>query len=294
MSARPGESDAGPVGIAGLGAAGTALAAKLAAAGVPLVLYARTTARAEALATSLGATAAGELEELGAVSTVWLAVSDRAIGSVAAEIASRVKRPKAAVALHASGFYDETPLAPLADAGWKTGGAHPLVSLPPGSQDVHALDSAWFALCGDPRARRRARELIACIGGHELALVGGADAKRRYHAAASLLAGGLASLFDVVEEELDGAVKSPRVARAAFAALAGSVLDNLATRGAAASMTGPVVRGDVEVLRGQLELMGPHARRLYEDLLGRVVRLALERGSLDAAQAQAIWALLDE
>ncbi len=96
MSARPGESDAGPVGIAGLGAAGTALAAKLAAAGVPLVLYARTTARAEALATSLGATAAGELEELGAVSTVWLAVSDRAIGSVAAEIASRVKRPKAA------------------------------------------------------------------------------------------------------------------------------------------------------------------------------------------------------
>lgn len=290
------------LGLVGSGAVATAFAVALARAGTPLVLWSRTPARARRLRgrAARGSPAghvrlAGELAELGALRRVLLCVADRAIAPVAAELAAapataRRGRP---VALHTSGFHDRAPLDALARAGYATGGVHPLVALPPAETRgaVPPLAGAWFATSGVPDARRAARAIVRAVGGRELALARGADARRRYHAAASLLAGGSVALFDAASELLEG-IAPPARAREALASLLAGVAANVGRRGAREALTGPAARGDVEVVAGHLALLDEDAAALYRAVLVRMLALASERGSLPAARRRELERLL--
>ena len=112
---------------------------------------------------------------------------------------------------------------------------HPLLPLPDPVTGAARLPGAWFAVAGDPmaaRGRRRPRR---------------ADRSRSptrtgppYHAAATLASNHLVALLGQVERVAAGA----GVPLAAYLDLARAALADVAARGPAAALTGPVARGD--------------------------------------------------
>jgi predicted short-subunit dehydrogenase-like oxidoreductase (DUF2520 family) len=71
------------------------------------------------------------------------------------------------------------------------------------------------------------------------------------------------------------------------------VLANVAALGSEAALTGPVSRGDAEVLAGHLAALDPEARAVYRALLAPLLQLARQQGTSDAALAP-IQALFEQ
>lgn len=262
------------------------------------------------------------LEAARGAQCVLSCVSDRAIEGLSKELArawsassiGEVRQREAPVALHTSGYHSTAVLDALARAGWPTGTLHPLVPLP----NAHArlvdrgslLRGAWFATTAAGRRRaetaRMQRRIIAALEGRELELRSGTSAKQRYHLAAALLSNGAVALFDMALDEMRPAAKKREQAIPALARLLELTARNLAGQGAPGALTGPVVRGDGEVVAGHLARLdrarartkpgrSPSARPetiVYRLLSERLVDLAQRRGTLSAAQARRMRDLL--
>jgi predicted short-subunit dehydrogenase-like oxidoreductase (DUF2520 family) len=70
-------------------------------------------------------------------------------------------------------------------------------------------------------------------------------------------------------------------------------VENVGDRGPAAALTGPVARGDAEVVARHLARLSGDERRLYSLLAAEALRLARARG-LDAAAAARVGELIGE
>ncbi len=303
VSARaPGGPSVGPVGVVGAGAVAGAVVARLALAGVPVVIVARRRQCAEGLAKELargrdGVTVVGELAELEALPLIVLAVADAALVEVAGALAAALVAPR--VVLHTSGSAGLDALAPLAARGHAVGVVHPLAALPPGG-DGRPLASAWFGLAGGERALAAARALVAALRGPDATAAASADATAGtygrelvlstergaatlYHAGASLVSGGVAAVLALAEGALVAAGAERGAARQALCALAATAVENVAARGAAAAVTGPAARGDVALVAAHLAQLPGEAATLYRALLPTLAALGHSRGTVDAA-----------
>ena len=290
------------VHVLGCGALGRAWAFALADLGVPVALGSRSADRAGGLATELAAAfpgvrarvlGAGERLPVGSAWTI-LAVTDAALAEVARTLA-RSAAPGQGVVWHGSGPLGSRVLAPLAEHGRSVGKLHPLAALSASRDPGRRLRGAWFAVQGDAAARDAGHELVEAVGGRALDLSEGAGQAERYHAAATLVAGGAVALVAEALALLEGA--APRdEARAALASLLASAAANLDELEPAVALTGPVARGDAGVVSAHLAALGQapeSTRRLYA-LLGAVgVDLAARGERLDAEARARILALLD-
>lgn len=289
------------VALLGAGGLARALGAELLARGARVVVAARRRPRARALVRHLGrgAHAADSFAEAAAeAELVFLCVSDDALAEVARALARSLPRSSVRggrdagkVALHASGFHGEQPLAPLARAGWSTGSLHPLLPLPHVRRGAERLSGAWFASSGDARALRAAHELVRAFQGHELALRRGA--KPEYHLAATLVSNGALALFELARRRFARVARRPREAQLAYAALLGATASNLAGALPRAALTGPVARGDLACVRGHLALLHTREERETYRALGRVLlALSNPRRRSSPERARALHELL--
>jgi predicted short-subunit dehydrogenase-like oxidoreductase (DUF2520 family) len=294
------------VAILGCGAAGSALARALAPAGPRLRLWSRTAERAERLAEELSVPAFPALAPaLSGAHAALLCVHEDALGEVAARCAEAAAPAPSEglppVALHTNGFRGTDVLAPLAERGWATGKLHPLVALAPEGETqplaADPLRDAWFALEGSSVARALARRFVAAVGGRVLVLVDRPEATRAYHAAASLLSGGVVALGEASRAVLAEAVEGPASAREALLALLASTLRNLERLPAEQALTGPAARGSIATVAGHvaaLERADPSLAVLYRQLGLRMALLAERRGSIDAARRAALERVLKD
>jgi predicted short-subunit dehydrogenase-like oxidoreductase (DUF2520 family) len=78
-----------------------------------------------------------------------------------------------------------------------------------------------------------------------------------------------------------------RAARGALAPLARASVDHVAAIGPAASLTGPIVRGDALTVRRHLAALDQDTRALYVALARKTLALARHSG-LSAARARAV------
>ena len=108
-------------------------------------------------------------------------------------------------------------------------------------------------------------------------------------AAMSLCVNGVVALLDLALGLLPPGADRAAAGRA-FAHLTGGVLRRVATHGPRGALTGPVSRGDVEVVAGHLGVLPPEAGEVYRVLAGRMLDLA----DLDSERVAAIRALLAE
>ena len=296
--------------VAGAGAVGAALAAALLRQGWPLAEVAcRTEARSRQrldrilsgseASRSASAPAALDFAAMCAPdrssgpgpALLLVAVPDRALPEAAVALARRAW-PEGSVALHTSGAVEIGALAPLRARGVAIGGLHPLKSFVDLERDAAGLGGVIVAIEGDAAAVALAERVARALDAQPHRL--GPGARPAWHAAASHACNHLVALTDQALDLLERAGLERDAARAALLPLQRGTLDNLAAHTPSEALTGPIVRGEVAVVRGHLAALAgapPDVAAAYRALARRAVELARARGLPEDVAASLLAAL---
>jgi predicted short-subunit dehydrogenase-like oxidoreductase (DUF2520 family) len=219
-----------------------------------------------------------------------LTVPDRALAEVAEALAARGRAPGPVPVLHTSGALGADPLAPLHAQGYAVGTLHPLQAVADPVSGADRLHGSAFALSGEPEALQAARRLVGALGGRPLTVP---TARRPlYHASAVVASNFLVVLLRSARRLMEEAGASPEEAEEALIALARGTLENAASMGLDRSLTGPVVRGDAEVVGLHLRTLGHDDAELYAALARRALEMA--RPGLPPGAAEALEDILNE
>jgi predicted short-subunit dehydrogenase-like oxidoreductase (DUF2520 family) len=244
------QSDPPRCAIVGAGRLGTALAAELRDADLPVT-------------GPLGRGADPRDADL-----VVLAVPDGDIAAAAAAVA-----PGPLVG-HCSGA---TTLAPLTAAGHEAFSLHPLMTVPATGPSPFA--GAGAAVAGStPRALRAAHDLAARLG---LRAVTVADEDRAaYHAAAAIASNFVVTLEDAAER----LAATANVDRTLLAPLVRAAVENWAQLGGERALTGPIARGDEATVAAHRAALAERAPDLlpFYDALAEATRALAGRTQVPA------------
>ncbi len=183
---------------------------------------------------------------------IVLAVRDRDIGVVAADLAMSGVVKRSAVVVHNAGALPAEALAPLRGVCAGVAQMHPMISFA-SRTFFPTLTRGHCHVQGDPVAEKRARALAKRLGMTprtfpRLDTVG-------YHAAAGLVANGAAALAATGEELLVVSGVPRRDAPKMIGPLLRSVAENVEALGFPDALTGPVRRGDARAIERQVELL---------------------------------------
>jgi predicted short-subunit dehydrogenase-like oxidoreductase (DUF2520 family) len=248
--------------VVGLGRLGGALASQLQRAEWPVRVRTRS-APGRRMAKALRLRETSEAETSGA-RLCFLTVPDGAVASVAASLGPGLGRDAALV--HCAGALTLDVLRDAAQ-GRATGSFHPLVA-------VSGADTplAGHSVAVATRSRWLAPELVRVARALGLSAIRVPEGSRpRYHAGASLAAAGLVAVLDAAVETWASAGIERRAAEAALEALMESALLGAQARGVLRGLTGPVVRGDADVVEAHLRALPPDVAPLYRALMSRVL-----------------------
>ena len=266
MSTKPGITIVGP------GRFGSALAVELKRAGYRVrEIVSRSGAaslrRARTLARRVRASAVEIGEELNG-EIVWLCVPDGALSSTARALAAKGDWSEK-IALHPSGALGSAELKPLRQAGASVAAAHPLMTFV--SRSKANLNGVPFAVEGDPRAVRAAKQMVRDLGAQVFPI--DARFKSAYHAWGAYSSPLLIALLATAEQVARAAGVPPHAARRRMLPILQQTLRNYAALGPSSAFSGPLVRGDAETIAS-------HLNALRANREARAVYVALARSAL--------------
>lgn len=211
------------------------------------------------------------------VHVVALTTPDGVLADVVARaVAARAPR-RPSLWLHTSGVHGLDVLAPLAPLGARLGSLHPLCPVPDIEAGVRDLLGRTALLVAEPDALSLLRRIAERAG---LRTVCGSRAADRalYHAACALAANGLTAVAGAAVDLVtrSGACAADD-ARALVIALMRAALEAVAARGPGAALSGPVRRGEVDVVARHLAALAtgaPDSIGAYRAVTELVVALA--------------------
>lgn len=204
---------------------------------------------------------------------VFIAVRDEAIPDVAARITPYVA--SVGVVAHLSGFTPILALRSIQDRGTAIGGFHPLQSLPDPETGSRALSGAYVGVDGDQLGFDMLAHLASSLGMEVFRLDD--SARPAYHAAAAAAANFVVTALAVSADLYESAGIDPKVSRP----LVERAVANAFDKGPAASLTGPIARGDIETVVGHLE-----AAHEVSEYVGRQFRLMAEATTIRAGREE--------
>lgn len=205
------------------------------------------------------------LNALPDASLCFLTVPDAQIADVARQM-HRVLSARCAL-IHCAGAKTLKVFGPLKRP---LGSFHPLVAISDASTRLEGASVAISAT--DGRTERALRAIAKTLKMKALRV--SEQHRERYHASAVMSAGLVVSLFDAAVETMMKSGVPRREAINALLPLAQSALNGVRERGTRAAMTGPVVRGDVDVVRSHLAVLPKETRAMYRALAANAVELA--------------------
>jgi predicted short-subunit dehydrogenase-like oxidoreductase (DUF2520 family) len=282
--------------IMGAGVVGTALAARLVRAGIPVIgLHGRQvelTDAARAISGVVGST--GEIPDIMSESDiVIISVRDERIPEVVDRLVNEKRLRPGQVVLHTSGANAAASILAGARPHVRAVGTlHPLVSFADPRVAVEHMTEVAFGIEGDEPAKAHAKRLVRALGARAVFLE--ASNLPLYHAGAVLASNYVVALADMAQRLLVTAGVPQEQALPALIPLLSSVVQNLAQVGLPAALTGPVERGDVSSVEQHLRTLEARAPELLElyRLVGRdVLRLAREKSNLDAETVKRLESL---
>jgi len=263
--------------IVGAGRVGRALARELLAIDTPVVgAWNRQADTAAETAALLGVpTASGALPDTREAEIVLLTVPDRWVGRVAAALVDKGHLYPTQVLLHCSGALPAAVMRVHPERPAGVGCLHPLQTFAPGREPPRTY---FMTVEGEELAVQTATALARQLGHPTLRIDG--DAKVLYHAGATIAANYLMTLESSAADLFARAGIPYRTALRALGELLHTAVDNLVEQGPAAALTGPIARGDRDVVARHLAVLCQEAPDLVElyQLLGRYT-LALATGS---------------
>lgn len=201
---------------------------------------------------------------------VWICVPDREIVKVANEF-SRIGDWHGKIAVHASGALPASALSKLKDRGASIASAHPLNTFV--AKTKPDLTGVPFALEGEGVAVRVIGRIVCDLNGGANVFTIAAKQKALYHAMGAFASPLLVALLANAEAVGKAAgVKDPK---RALTKILRTTLHNYLEHGAAASFSGPIVRGDSATVRKHLKELRslPRARAVYKALTESALEL---------------------
>jgi predicted short-subunit dehydrogenase-like oxidoreductase (DUF2520 family) len=218
---------------------------------------------------------------------VLIATPDREIRTVAARLASSGGAGwNGITVLHHAGSLGPDLLAPLRSKGAAVGVLHPLQAMGAGGS-AELLAGSGARIEGDPAAVRAARSLARDLGLRPIRfrVPPGPGGRAGYHAAASMVSNDLLALLAMAADRMEASGADRRDALQGLLALARGSLENLESKGGMErALSGPVSRGDCEVLESQIRSLRRKSRdtaEVHRLLSLRLLELASSSGLVD-------------
>jgi predicted short-subunit dehydrogenase-like oxidoreductase (DUF2520 family) len=183
---------------------------------------------------------------------ILITTPDAAVHAVAEQLARiGAEELRGKIVLHTSGALDSSVLDPVRAFRAAAGSMHPLQSF--SGVGIPPLEGKVFAIEGDASAVRMARKIARSLGGAPVRIEGGK--KLLYHAAATMAAANVLVVEAAATRLLMSIGMKRGVAVRALLPLTRQVLQNFERLGPSAAWTGPMSRGDYEVVAGHLETL---------------------------------------
>ncbi|MPZ91580.1 MAG: DUF2520 domain-containing protein [Actinobacteria bacterium] len=280
------------VALIGAGVVGTAVTEVLRRAGHEVTgVSSRRAESAERSAARLETRTFDHKSELPPADVLLLGVPDEAIGPVVSEVG----RPLApgAVVVHFAGALGIEPLAEASAAGAGVAALHPVQTFPDVERGIERLPGSAWGVTASPEIEPWASGLIAAdLGG--LPVIVPEEARPVWHAAAASTSNGIAALLAAGEAMLAaiGIDEPHRV----LGPLAAGTVANASERGAAESLTGPVVRSETTSIARHLDALTDASPQLAEDyarISGVIVDAAMRAHRIEKDKAEKMLELLE-
>lgn len=232
----------------------------------------------------------GEMRPAG----LWLLTTpDDAIASMAVALAAAGKVRAGDAVIHCSGAHSSSLLHPLSAIGAHVASVHPLKTFAEPARAVESFTGTWCTAEGDAAALALLRPLFEQLGAR-VAQIDPAG-KTLYHAASVLVCNDLTALMEAGLRSYESAGLDRATAQAMMEPLVRETLDNVFALGAVRALTGPVTRGDAEVVARQLTALAaldPRIADVYRTLNVIALDLARTQGSAPHAALDAVAAAL--
>jgi len=194
--------------------------------------------------------------------------------------------------LHTSGALTTEVLAPLSALHATTLSFHPLQAFTR-SSTPDAFSDIYVGLEGNEFAVAFGRFLATSLGAH--AVVIPAEARARYHLAASMASNFFVTLMALAGEVLGGAGIDRPTGMAMLRPLIEGTWQNLSGHLPEDALTGPIARGDMQTVTSHLEVLAcdlPHLRPLYIAMATETIRVAVRGGNLSPDDARSLLSRL--
>jgi predicted short-subunit dehydrogenase-like oxidoreductase (DUF2520 family) len=199
------------------------------------------------------------------------------------------------VVFHCSGSLPSSELTSVVALGAHVASVHPLKSFADEHVAARTFEGTYCAAEGDRAALDVLVPAFEAIGGRVSEIE--PQYKTIYHAASVIVCNDLAALLEIGLRCYERAGLERDTATRMMEPLVRETLDNVLSIGTARALTGPIARGDDEVVRRHLAALDTWNERIaaiYRDLGAVALALARERNEADADSLLRIEALLAE
>lgn len=208
-----------------------------------------------------------------------IATPDRAVISATNELLGTGVVDSNSIVFHCSGAESSRLLDAARSRGAAVASAHPLTSFSGRPLSAKEFAGVFCAIEGDPAAAAALAGIFSAIGARIINVT--AEQKFLYHAAAVFGSNYLVTLLQVALDGFALAGIESTIGLAMLEPLVRQTVDNVFLREPRAALTGPIARGDLELVRRQyrsLEEANPSIAEIYRILGKRTAQLA---GSVD-------------
>jgi len=271
--------------VIGCGRAGRAFAHRLAASGyMPAGFASRTMGSARRAAEisgfSGGITNRPE-DAVAEADIVLITTPDSAIRPTAQALARTARFLQGCAVFHASGALSSSELSALGEKGLSTGSIHPLQSFPAELSEKNPFEGIMIGIEGVPEAAEAGRRMAIDLGGTPFSIE--TEGKMRYHAAAVVASNYLVTLMKTALDLLQASGVPSGSRFAVLKPLIAGTLSNIENAGPVDALTGPIVRGDTNIVRAhvaEIETHNPEMVDLYKMMGRHTVDIAYGRNSI--------------
>lgn len=215
-------------------------------------------------------------EELPEGVPLMIGVSENALMEVDSRIGEK-KYVNGRIVFHLSGALPSRVLNKCRLNGAKVGSLHPLMILPDPLTGAKNLKNATFAIEGRPEAVDFLKKMAQTISGKYFIIP--VRGKTMYHIAAVTAANHLIALLTESLDLLEKAGVPKSETLPAFQSLVEITVKNFYSEGPEQSLTGPVERGDFEMVKTHLMALSkiPDSLKLYKLLAKKALKIAKEK-----------------
>lgn len=199
--------------------------------------------------------------------------------------------------IHTSGSLSVDILNCLKEKGAKIASMHPLQTIPSGELGVKRIMNIYWAYEAiDKQTEVILKRLISAFKGKSFKI--DKNQKTLYHISAVFASNYFVTLIHLAEHILKKAKLPPAIAEKCLFPLIRATLDNIETVGTIKSLTGPIARGDLKVIKNHLDALKNISEsdflKLYKLLGSKTAEIAYIRKSINKKTLSQLRKLLQK